>query len=66
MDRILIGKNFNIDNTDNGGFWVSKPSINVLAIAGNTYFQGKIYGYDEIFNWTGDSTYTYNYFYKER
>ena len=61
MDRVLLGKNFNIDSTDNVGFWVSKPNINVTAIAGNTFFQGAIYGYNQQFEWTGVSTDTQDF-----
>ena len=62
MDRVLLGKNFNIDATDNVGFWVSKPNINVTAVAGNTFFQqSDIYGLNQQFEWTGVGTDTHGF-----
>ena len=71
MDRILLGKN----DEGSSGFWVSKPGVNAIAFAGNGYYAGTdpgsdglrdgkvlpIYGYNENFNFTGDSEYTYSY-----
>jgi hypothetical protein len=63
MDRVLLGHNYNNPSqTDNSGFWVSKETVNVTAVAGNSYFYGEIYGYSENFQWTGAETYTYSYF----
>ena len=71
MDRILLGKN----EKGTSGLWVSKPGVNAVAYASNGYYAGTdpgpdglrdgkvlpIYGYNENFNFTGDSTYTHGF-----
>ena len=51
VDRILLGKN----EAGNEGLWVSKPGVDVVSFAGNTYLKslGDWYGYQEEFDWTG-------------
>jgi hypothetical protein len=51
-DRVLLGKS----NSNKQGLWVSKPGVDVTALAGNTYLQslGDWYGYQEEFD--GDGT----------
>jgi hypothetical protein len=71
MDRILLGK-----GESEPGFWVSKPGVNVIAYAANSYYAGTgagpeglqadgsvlpIYGFNENFNFTGSNTYTYDW-----
>ena len=56
MDRVLLGKS----EEGEVGLWVSKPGINVIAFAGNSYFDDA-YGFNENFNWRGDETFTYNW-----
>ena len=60
-DRIILGNHPAID--DNSGVWVSKPNVNVSAVAGNTYLAGLSdwYSWHEEFDFTNlvDGSYVY-------
>jgi len=56
LDRVLIGKSA----SGQAGFWASKPGVNVIAYAGNTFFDD-MYGYNENFDWTLNEKFTYGF-----
>jgi len=56
MDRVLLGKS----EEGKVGLWVSKPGINVIAYAGNTYFDD-MYGLNQNFKWSGEASFNHNF-----
>lgn len=56
MDRVLLGKS----ESGKAGLWVSKPGVNVIAYAGNTYFDD-MYGLNQNFKWSGEASFNHNF-----